>query len=328
MEKITDKFALYQGDSIEKRKQLPENSVHLEIYSPPFNSMYTYSSSDHDLGNCKTYEEFLQHYEYSIQQSHRILKPGRLSCVHCMDIPVGSNKLIDFPGDIIRLHEKNGFHFWDRKNIWKEPLRVALRTMQNALKHCQLIKDSTMTRGALADYVLVFKKIGENTIPVNHPYGLTDFIGDIKLLYPDELKEYNHLKIKYDTKHTEDKTNRLSQWIWRRYASSDWRDIRANRMVEYKPAKDEKDERHVCPLHLDIIQRLVILYSNIGEIVCDPFSGVGSTVIGSILLNRIGLGIELKNTYFNQSIRNAERALKNNIDSEQNDLFNNNSNGI
>jgi len=309
---ITNDYAVYNGDCIEKMPSFLDNTVHLSIYSPPFASLYTYSSSDNDLGNCKTYEEFLQHYEYVVNEVYRVTMPGRMTCVHCMEIPKnGDQGLVDFPGDIIRLHEKIGFKFWDRHNVWKEPLRVAIRTRQRNLMHQQLVNDTTKCRGALADYVLVFKKTGENKIEVKKPYGLVNYAGDIKLLNKEELETYNSLYKKYSSaKYKDDKTNRLSQWIWRRYASSSWTDVRANRMMEYKPAKENEDDRHVCPLHLDIIERCVVLWSNVGETILTPFMGVGSEVYGSVQLGRKGIGIELKESYFRQAVRNLSEVKK------------------
>ena len=303
-EVITDKYAIYQGDCIEKIPSIPDSSIHLSVYSPPFDNLYAYSSSDHDLGNCKTYEEFLIHYEYLIKEMARVTMPGRMNCVHCMDIPKKANTgLNDFPGDIIRLHEKNGFYYWDRHNVWKEPLRVAIRTRSRSLMHQQLCNDSSLCRGATADYVLVFKRKGENTIPVKHPIGLTTYAGDIELMNKEDHDEFLYLRTKY-TNHKDDKTNRLSQFIWRRYASSAWVDVRANIMLEYKPARDKEDERHVCPLHLDIIERCIMLWSNEGEKVLTPFMGIGSEVFGAVKLNRKGIGIELKESYFNQAVKN------------------------
>jgi len=305
-EVLTDNYAIYEGDCIEKMPEFPDKSMHLSIYSPPFASLYTYSSSDHDLGNAKNYEEFLDHYTFVVKEIERLTMPGRMTCVHCMDIPLnGERGLIDFPGDIIRIHQDNGFYYWDRHNVWKEPLRVAIRTRQRALMHQQLCSDSSRCRGALADYVLVFKKKGENGIPIQHPTGLSRYAGDIELMNEEDRREYLYLTDKYQD-YKDDKTNRLSQFIWRRYASSSWEDVRANRMMEYKPAKDNEDDRHVCPLHLDIIERCIILWSNPGEKVLTPFMGVGSEVYGAVITGRKGIGIELKDSYFRQAVRNLQ----------------------
>jgi len=317
---ITDEYAIYQGDSCQKLQEFPSNKTGFVIYSPPFDDLYVYSSSIHDLGNNVNYNEFLKHYTFIIKEVERILMPGRLVAVHCMDIPGNAqNGLKDFPGDIIRLHQNNGFVYWDRKNIWKEPLRVAIRSRDRKLMHGQLIADSSKTRGALADYVLFFKKKGENTEPIQHPVGLTRYIGDFDLFSDIDKKEYEYLHNKY-INYKDDKTNRLSQWIWRRYASSDWRDINAKRMLEYKEGRDEDDERHVCPLHLDIIERSIILYSNIGDTVLTPFMGIGSEVHGAVSMGRKGIGIELKESYFKQAARTLKKT-ENKYKDSQKQLF-------
>lgn len=317
-ELITDEFAIYQGDSCEKLKMFPDNKIGFIIYSPPFDDLYVYSSSVHDLGNNTSYEEFFVHYEYIVKECERILMPGRIVAVHCMDIPKTSG-LVDFPGDIIRLHQKNRFIYWDRKNIWKEPLRVAIRSRDRKLMHQQIVNDSTKTRGALADYVLYFKKKGENPKPVKHPTGLSKFIGDFNLLKEEEQKQLQYLREKY-INYKDQKTNKLSQFIWRKYASSDWNDINAKRMLEYKDAKSEDDQRHVCPLHLDIIERSIILYSNEGDTVLTPFMGIGSEVYGAINLGRKGIGIELKENYFNQAVKSLSKA-KEKINNSQFELY-------
>lgn len=319
---ILENGALYNGDCVDVMSQMPDNSVDLSVYSPPFASMYTYSSDERDLGNCRNYEEFLQHYEYVVKETCRLLKPGRMVAVHCMDIPKnGDHGLIDFPGDIIRLHQKNGFKFWDRKNIWKEPLRVAIRTRQRALMHVQLVTDTSKCRGALADYLLIFKKKGENEIPIEKPYGLFEYAGDVELMNEEEKKEYIELVKKYAGKqYKDDKTNRLSQFIWRRYASSAWEDIRPNESLSYDKARDKDDERHVCPLQLDIITRTVELYTNKDEVVFTPFMGVGSEVYSAIKAGRKGIGVELKPSYFNQAVKNIE-SLKIEQDQVQTDIF-------
>jgi len=309
-QKTTDNYTLINGDCIKAMSNMPDNLIDMSIYSPPFSSMYTYSSSVYDLGNNKTYEEFLEHYRFVVKEVARLTKPGRVTCVHCMDIPRSAVLgLIDFPGDIIRMHQEEGFIFWDRKNIWKEPLRVAIRTRQRALMHMELCKDTMSCRGALADYLLIFKRKGDNKIPVQKPYGLTQYDGDLDLMNKPELQEYEELKRKY-AKHTNDKTNRLSQFIWRRYASSAWEDIRANEALCYKPARDKDDDRHVCPLGLDIITRSVVMYSNPGEVVLTPFMGVGSECYGSLTNNRKAVGIELKQSYYRQAVKNIEEIYK------------------
>lgn len=304
---ITDRYALYHGDSIEIIPQLPAESIGMSGYSPPFYDVYTYSSYDNDLANCVSYDEFLEHYKFLVKEIYRVTKPGRMSCVHCMDIPkTGDGGIIDMPGDFIRLHQEIGWKYWDRHCIWNEPLTIALKTMSRTLKHQTVcVVDGCLTRGALADYLLVFKKPGENKEPVLKPHGLTEYIGDLKLLNEDELNEYNYLREKYvDWK--EDITNKLSQWIWRRFASSFWTDIRKNRVLPYRPAKDKDDDRHVCPLPLDVIDRAIILWTNPGDRVLTPFMGVGTEVYSAVNNGRFGIGVELKPSYFRQSVRNMK----------------------
>lgn len=316
MDKITENYAIYQGDCIETMPNLPDNSIDFSVYSPPFANLYTYSGSDRDLGNCVDNDEFFEHYKYVVEEVYRVLKPGRLVAVHCMDLPYTTNKgIYDFSGDIIRLHEKIGFKYWDRKTIWKEPLMIAIRTRQQCLKHGQLVSDSTKTRGVIPDYILVFKKAGENEVPVTHDYGLTQYSGDIGLMNKLERQEYLGYTKKYE-KHEEQRTNKLSQFIWRRYASALWEDIRQTAFLNYKPARDKEDERHVCPLQLDVIDRLITLYSNRGETVLTPFMGVGSEVYSAVSLDRKGIGIELKPSYFNQAAKNLSE-IENKIDGDQ-----------
>ena len=304
---ITEKYALYEGDSIEKMKAMPDECVDLITYSPPFADMYTYSGDDRDLSNCRTYEEFLEHYEFMVKETARILKPGRIIAIHCMDIPQNGQKgLIDLPADITRIHKKNGFVYWDKKTIWKDPLMIAIRTRQKALIHGQLVKDSTKCRGVLPDYVLVFKKTGENQVPVTHNFGLTEYFGDIELMNATEKEEYLYLKTLY-LNHAEDKTNKLSHFIWKRYASCLWEDIRPNEFVSYKEARDRDDERHLTPTSLDVLKRIVIMYSNKDEVVFSPCGGVGSDAYAAVFLGRKAISCELKTSYFNQKIKNLKQ---------------------
>lgn len=297
---ITDNYAIYNGDCIETMKQIPDQTIHLSIYSPPFCGLYQYSSSERDLSNCDSYEDFFKHYEYVVREIHRLTLPGRCTAVHCMDTPSGNSgcdHLVDFPGDIIRLHEKLGFNYIARHCIWKEPLGVRNRTMQKNLAHKTLVDDSINCGVASADYLLIFRKTGENKIPVSHDHGLKYYAGEREM--PGELLKYRN----YQGKQTE---NRFSHWIWRQYASSFWDDIRLNEVLKYKEARHEDDEKHVHPLQLDVINRVVVLRSNPGETVLTPFMGVGSEVFGALVNDRKGIGIELKESYFNQAIENLK----------------------
>jgi len=306
---VTDQYAIYNGDCCEVLPTLPDNSIHLSVYSPPFATdgggcLYHYSSSERDLSNCRSYGEFFEHYEFIIEQVARVTMPGRISAVHCMDVPSrGANigGYIDFPGDIIRLHEKHGFEYLPRICIWKEPLAVRNRTMSKALAHRQIVDDATQVNVAAADYLIPFRKRGENAVPVTHSHGFLEYIGAREV--PAELR---YLK-GFEGKQT---ANRYSHWIWRNYASCFWDDIRLDRVLPFKPARDTDDERHVHPLQLDVIERAVEMWSNPGENVLTPFMGVGSEVFGAVVNNRRGVGIELKPSYYRQAVKNLALAVE------------------
>lgn len=308
-----EKFHIVNGDCIEMMRDLPDNKIHLSIYSPPFGGLYHYSSDERDLSNCDDYDVFFDHYEYVVKEIHRITMPGRLTCVHCMDVPRSNSgkgdSYIDFPGDIIRLHEKLGFEFRGRRAIWKEPLAVRLRTMQKNLAHATIVADATASGVAAADYVLCFAKKGTNPVPVEYPNGLEEYAGERQI--PAELFQYKG----WTGKQTE---NRFSHWIWRQYASSFWDDIRIDRVLPYQDSREEDDEKHVHPLQLDVIDRLVTLYSNKGEICLTPFMGVGSEVYSPVMLGRKGIGAELKESYFRQAVKNCENAARGWRDNEEN----------
>lgn len=300
---ITDQYALHNGDCIDGMARLPAASVHLSIYSPPFRGLYHYSSSPRDLSNCRSPTEFFAHYEFVVREIHRVTLPGRMSAVHCMDIPRnGANAgagLTDFPGDIIRLHERLGFRYAARYHVWKEPLGVRNRTMAKGLAHQQIVEDSSLCDVASADYVLLFRRDGDNPIPVEHPVGLTQYAGSRQM--PADLLRYKG----WSGKQTE---NRYSHWIWRQYASAFWDDVRIKRVLPYKPSRDRDDERHVHPLQLDVIDRTVILRSNPGETVLTPFGGVGSEAYGAVMCGRRAISYELKASYFRQAVANLAAA--------------------
>lgn len=295
-------YQLINGDCIEVMSQLPEHSVHLSLYSPPFCGLYQYSSSDRDLSNCDSYEAFFEHYAFVIEQIKRITIPGRMTVIHCMDVP-GSNTgkgdfLIDFPGDIIKAHQSQGFKYVARYAVWKEPLTVRNRTMMKSLAHKTIVDDSSKCANAGADYLLVFRTPGDNPIPIEHPLGLSEYFGEREI--PEELLSYkgwSGLQIE----------NRLSHWIWRQYASSFWDDIRLDNVLPYKPARTDEDEKHVHPLQLDVIARICTLWSNPGEVVLTPFMGVGSEVHHALKLGRKAIGIELKKSYYDQAVLNMPK---------------------
>jgi hypothetical protein len=308
-------FALYHGDCAEVMRDMPDASVDLSIYSPPFCGLYQYSSDERDLSNCENYQEFFEHYSYIVEEVARLTKPGRITAVHCMDVPGTGNGMtakmgcganagtgvIDFPGDIIRLHEMHGFQFMGRRAIWKEPLGVRLRTMAKGLAHAQIVADSTLCDVAGADYLLWFRKAGENAVPVAHPHGLLSYAGE--RVMPADLQAYRGWK----GKQTE---NRYSHWIWRQYASCFWDDIRIDRVLPYEASREVDDERHVHPLQLDVIERACVLWSNPGDVVLTPFMGVGSEVYGAVINGRRGVGIELKDAYYKQAVLNVQAAAE------------------
>lgn len=273
---ITDEFALYHGDCVEVTPLLPDESVGLSIFSPPFAELYTYSDEVADMGNSKDYNEFLFAFSFLVKELFRITKQGRNVCVHCMDLPIQKGKegyigLRDFSNMIRESFESEGFIYHSRITIWKDPVIEMQRTKALGLLHKQVKKDSTMSRVGLPDYVLVFRKDGNRDNPV-------------------------HCDINVDT--------------WQKYASPVWDDINYSNTLNLKGSRDEKDEKHICPLQLDTIDRLLTLYSNEGDTILTPFLGIGSEVYQSVLRNRKGIGIELKESYFNAAVRNCNNALE------------------
>jgi DNA modification methylase len=310
-QKVTERWAAYCGDSCEAMPMIPSNSVGIIIESPPFGGLYEYSSSPRDVSNCKDYDSFLAHMEFIVREQERILKPGRLACIHCTDVP-NAGRLIDLPGDLIRLYEKCGFWFHDRKCIWKEPLRVAIRTRALGLRHSQIVKDATVCRSAMGDYILAFRKRGENQEPVTHPTGFTHYAGELDrearerycgLVMPPEGISYEKYK-----DHTDHQTNKWSQWIWQHYASSVWNDIRINNVVPYKTARENAEEKHPHPLQQDVIERCLQLWSNEGDVLWTSFAGVGSEMFCAVRNNRKAMGCELKPSYYRQLLANMELA--------------------
>ena len=295
---VTPKYAIYLGDCMEVMPVMPAGSVHLSIYSPPFAGLYNYSSGERDLSNCLDYDQFFQHYRYVVKELHRLTMPGRMTCVHCMDVPTGNtglDELRDFPGDIIRLHRDLGFGYVARYHVWKEPLTVRNRTMTKALAHKSIVDDSSRCTVASADYLLVFRKRGANPVPITHPNGLIEYAGARQV--PSELLPYRG----WSGNQIE---NRWSHWIWRQYASAFWDDVRLDHVLPFRESRDEEDEKHVHPLQLDVIDRALVLWSNPGEVVLTPFMGVGSEVYCAVRAGRRGVGIELKPSYYRQAVKN------------------------
>jgi DNA modification methylase len=305
---LTDRWAIYNGDCMEVMPDLPDGSIHLSIYSPPFAGLYHYTSSERDLSNNADYPAFMEHYGFVIDELHRATMPGRMTAVHCMDVPTGNSggdALRDFPGDIIRRHADHGWEYIARYHVWKEPLTVRNRTMKKDLAHRTLVEDSTRCSVASADYLLIFRKKGENPVPVVHPEGLLEYAGARPI--PSDLLSYRR-------HNGNQRENRYSHWIWRQYASAFWDDVRLDRVLPFREARDEEDERHVHPLQLDVIDRALVLWSNPGERVLTPFMGVGSEVYAAVRSGRIGIGVELKPSYYRQAVKNLA-AIE--LDSEQ-----------
>jgi DNA modification methylase len=290
-------YAAYNGDCCEVMPSLPSESIDMSIYSPPFGGLYNYSSSERDLSNSRSYAEFFEHYEFVVKKIARLTKRGRFTAVHCMDVPKEGCNIggyIDFPGDIIRLHEKHGLEFWTRRCIWKDPLVVRNRTMSKGLAHKQIVMDSSLTTIASADYLLEFRKKGDNAVPVTHEHGLMRYAGS---------RPMPASALKYRGWTGSQLENKFSHWIWRAYASCNWDDIRLDQVLDSKEARDPEDERHCHPLQLDVIERCVELRSNPGEVVLTPFMGVGSEVYGAVFNGRRGIGVELKSTYYRQALK-------------------------
>lgn len=304
---VTENYATYNGDCIEVIAAIPKESIHFSLYSPPFavdsstgggSAQFVYSSSDRDFSNARTYAEFFEQYEFLVREIHRVTLPGRISAVHCKDIPLdGANccGYSDFPGDIIRLHQKCGFEYLPRICIWKEPLKERNRTMSKALAHRQIVEDSTRTNVAAGDYLLPFRKKGTNPIPVTHTHGLMSYAGERKIP-EDRLGHRGWTGNQIE--------NIYSHWIWRQYASCFWDDIRIGYVVNNEGAEESDDEAHQHPLQLDVITRGCELWSNPGETLWTPFAGVASEMVGAIKCGRKAIGAELKTAYYNKGVKN------------------------
>lgn len=320
-QKHTDMYSIFNSDCMLVLPTLDYESIDLAVYSPPFAGLYNYSSSENDFSNCESKEQFLEQYEFLVKEMGRVTKAGRINAVHCTDVHDNRSFLWDFPAEIIKIHQKYGFHYRNRITIWKEPLKVRMRTMVQSLMHKFIVEDSTKCFTAMPDYVLIFTKDGENKVPVTHKNGFKNYFGATPIL-PNILTAWNnanntklneeqlweHLKNSfYDT---DNPNNKLSHYIWQRYASSVWDDIRIDNVLPFKDSREEDDEKHVHPLQLDVIDRIVEMYSNPNEVVLTPFAGVGSEVYSPVSMGRKAIGIELKDSYYKQMILNLHDAEK------------------
>jgi hypothetical protein len=276
-QQIGERHALYNGDCVEVLAGLPGASIHYSIYSPPFASLYTYSNSERDMGNSKTDEEFAAHYSFMVRELYRLIKPGRLVSFHCMNLPRSKQRdgfigIWDFRGDLIRLHQEAGFIYHSEVCIWKDPVTAMQRTKAIGLLHKQLKKDSALSRQGIADYLVTMRKPGANDEPISH----TDSDFPVSL--------------------------------WQRYASPVWMDINPSKTLQYAAARDGNDERHICPLQLEVIERAVMLWSNPGDVVLSPFAGIGSEGYVSLKMGRRFVGVELKESYYVQAAKNLRDA--------------------
>lgn len=281
-------FSVYLGDSCEVLKGIPDESVHYSITSIPFASLYTYSATERDLGNCRNHNEFWDHFQFLIKEWVRTIMPGRLISIHCMNLPTSKQNdgfigIKDFRGDVIRAMQDAGMIYHSEVCIWKDPVIAMQRTKALGLLHKQIRKDSCMSRQGIPDYLVTFRKPGDNTEPVE---GLFDhFAGDYELpMGQDEVK------------------NSIN--IWQRYASPVWMDINPSDTLQRESAREEKDERHICPLQLQVIERGLQLWTNPGDVVLDPFNGIGSSGYRSLQMKRRYIGIELKESYYEQAVKN------------------------
>jgi DNA methylase N-4/N-6 domain protein len=311
-QKIDDRYAVYNGDCVEVLKGITDNSIHYSIFSPPFASLYTYSNSDRDMGNSASDNEFYEHFKYLISELYRVTMPGRLLSFHCMDLPMMKSRdgvigLKDFPGELIRMFSEAGFIYHSKVTIWKDPLVEATRTKALGLLHKQICKDSSMCRQGLPDYLVTMRKPGKNPELIAHHEGFDSYIGEdepegAKIERPQPDAE------KYEKKEKYNEVPIYSHQVWRKYASPVWMDIRQSNTLNGKSAREEQDERHICPLQLDVIARGINLWTNENDIVLDPFAGIGSSNYVALKMGRRTIGVELKENYYNLAIDNVEKA--------------------
>ncbi len=297
-QELTANHAIYNADCMEVLPTIPAASIGLSVYSPPFPELYQYSNDPRDMSNCAKYEEGIEQYQFVVNELARVTMPGRLTAVHCMDLKKGSWTQRDFPGDIVRAHESAGFGFICRVTIWKDPWLIARRTRMKSLRHKNICEDSATVRIGPADYVLIFKNAGDNPERIKHPEGLKTYAGETAV--PEDLAT------KFRNYKGDQRKNLLSHWIWRRYASPVWMDIRSGRLMPYQESRENEEEKHVCPLQIDVIERLITLYSNPGDTILTPFMGVGSEVFQAESMGRKAIGVELKPSYYRQAKRNLE----------------------
>jgi DNA modification methylase len=291
-------FSFYHGDCVEAMKGIPGNSVGYSIYSPPFASLYTYSNSAHDMGNVRSHSEFYEHYRFLIKEQYRTLIPGRVLSCHCMNLPTSKERdgyigIHDFRGDLIRLYQEAGFIYHSECVIWKDPVVARARTNALGLLHKQVIKDSAMCRQGIPDYLITFRKPGKNPDPVQYCFD-TYYGSD-----PEPTAEYTT---------PTDNRNWYSIEVWQRYADPIWMDIDPSDTLQYRSARENDREKHICPLQKTVIRRGIQLWSNPGDTILDPFGGIGTTPYIAMEMKRKGIGIELKRSYYEQAVKNCQAA--------------------
>ena len=326
-----ENYSIYNSDCMYVLPQIGTETVDLSVYSPPFAGLYNYSSSPNDFSNCENSEQFLEQYDFLIKEMSRVTKKGRINAVHVTEVVQNDGSSWDFPNEVIRLHEKHGFQYKGRVTIWKEPLKVRMRTMVKSLMHKLIVEDATQCFPAQPDYLLIFKKKGEIETPVTHEHGIEEYFGETPIL-PNILQAWNNangtdlnseeLWEHLNSINEEDQVTKLNHYIWQRYASSVWDDVRIDNVLPFRDSREDDDEKHVHPLQLDVIDRCVSLWSNPNEVVLTPFRGVGSEVYSPVSQGRKGIGIELKESYFKQAKINIKEAQKRfNSKAKQAELF-------
>lgn len=304
---ITDRYAVYQGDSCELMRGLPSDSIHFGVHSPPFEGLYKFSASERDISN-NDGENFWKHYNFIIGELFRITKPGRIHAVHCMQLPTSKVRhgfigVRDFRGEIIRAYQVAGWIFHSEVCIWKNPVVAQQRTKSIRLLHKQIEKDSTISGQGLADYMVMFRKPGANVEPVAGPFD--GYVGQ-GLDITREAYEVDAARIRAEGREPWPFEKWVSILVWQRYASPVWMDINQTRTLQYRGGRAEEDEQHISPLQLDVIERCIDLWSNPGDTVFTPFLGIGSEVYAAVEMGRRGVGIELKPSYFDQAVRNLQ----------------------
>jgi DNA modification methylase len=302
---VTGNYSIYNADCVEVVSSLPDNSVGFSVYSPPFASLYTYSNSDRDMGNVKDDKEFFEHFAFLSKELYRVLKPGRLMAVHCMNLPTSKTRdgyigIKDFRGDLLRRFQDDGFIYHSEVCIWKDPVIAMQRTKALGLLHKQIKKDSCMSRQGIPDYVIVMRKPGENEEPVSGEFQY--YVGDNP---PAGFKGIQRDDGRYYFIPGSEGT---SIDVWQQYASPIWDDINQTNTLQFQNARESDDERHICPLQLDVIERCMQLWSKPGDVVLTPFMGIGSEAYIAVKMGRKAIGVELKTSYFNLAAQNMTTA--------------------